>query len=157
MKALTKNTFTKYIFLIGLILFSIVLSSANFCLADETLEIQLGNDYLITSDKTIKTTFVSDERILTLEPFFTIFNEKNVWLIHPQKVGKTNLTLFLDKSDVTFNVTVRPHSQTINNKIIHKNIFEIMPLDIPPSVEDELKLDEPPKAIKKIDNLEVKQ
>lgn len=142
--------YTKNILLIGLI--SIFLSGANFCLADETLEIQLGQDYLITSDKTVKTTFVSDERVLNLEPFFTIFNEKNVWLIHPQKVGKTNLTLFLDKSDVTFNVTVRPHCETMNDKTIHKNIFEIMPLDMPPSVEEELKLDEPPKAIKKIDN-----
>lgn len=134
--------YTKNILLIGLI--SIFLSGANFCLADETLEIQLGSDYLITSDKTIKTTFVSDERVLTLEPFFTIFNEKNVWLIHPQKVGKTNLTLFLDKSDITFNITVRPHSSTMNDKTIHKNIFEIMPLDSPPSIEEELKLDEPP-------------
>lgn len=150
MKLVKKN-----ILLIGLFLFSIVLSGVNFCLADETMEIQLGNDYLITTDKTIKTTLVSDEKVLTIEPFFTIFNEKNVWLIHPQKIGKTNFTLFLDNSDVTFNVTVRPIS-SMNNKTIHKNIFEIMPLDSPPSVEDELELDKPPKAIKKFDNLEVK-
>lgn len=144
------NSLIRNIFLISLIFLSIILSSANFCLANEDLEVKLGNDYLIATDKTIKTTIVTDEKIITLEPFFTIFNEKNVILLHPQKVGKTTFTIFLDTSDVTFNITVRPSTSTLNTRTIHKNIFEIMLLDSPPDLEGEPDLDAPPQEIKEI-------
>lgn len=113
--------------------------STNLCIAAEEIQIELGNDYLITSDKNVKTTLIANPKIITLSPFFTIFNEKNVLLLHPERVGKTSFTIFLDKSKVIFNLTVKPKSQKPNSNTITKGCFEIMLLDAPPEIKKELK------------------
>lgn len=113
--------------------------STNLCIAAEELQIELGNDYLITSDKNVKTTLIASPKIITLSPFFTIFNEKNVLLLHPERVGKTSFTIFLDKSEVVFSVTVKPQTKNPNTKTITKGCFEIMLLDAPPEIKKEPK------------------
>lgn len=102
------------------------------CFAAEDFQVQLGQDYLIETDKNVSYSLVADPSILTLSPFFTIFNEKNVLLLHPQKVGKTNFTVFLDGPDLTFNVVVK--STPVNFKTISKSDYEIMLLDAPPNI-----------------------
>lgn len=141
LKAICYKTVIKNIFLICLLLFS-----ANICLANETLEIQMGNDYLITTDENVRTTFVSNPDIIALNPFFTIFNEKNVLLLHPEKIGKTCFTIFLDNTGVLFDVTVKPGKTQPDTKTQNRNVFEIMPLDAPPNVKQ---LNALPPLIKK--------
>ena len=124
-------------FLIFILLF---LNGLN-CLATEKLdipekfEIQLGQDYLMTTDQKIQTVAIANPDIITISPFFTIFNEKNILLLHPSKVGETNFTIFLDNSDAAFHVSVKPTQKNSEFKTIQKGVFEIMLLDSPPDFE----------------------
>ena len=116
-----------------IIIICLLFIGSNVCFAAEGIELQMGNDYLITSDKNMSTTLVANPDILAISPFFTIFNEKNVLLIHPQKVGKTSFTIFIGKDDNVFNVTIIPQKSTPDNRTIEKGDFEIMLLDAPPT------------------------
>lgn len=118
-----------------LILFLFIFSNGG-CLAAEQFEVQLGKDYLVTTDEYIKTTLVENNSIVTLNPFFTIFNEKNVLLLHPVALGKTNFTIFLTNSDAIFNVEVKPNKKDSDTNTIQKGVFEIMLLDAPPDLND---------------------
>jgi len=135
------KTIIRNIFLICLLVLG-----TNNCFANENLEIQLGTDYLITTDENVRTTFVADPDIITLSPFFTIFNEKNVLLLHPEKVGKASFTIFLDNTGVLFDVTVKQNKTQPDARSLNKDVFEIMPLDAPPNVEQ---LNALPPLIKK--------
>lgn len=133
---------------IKLALISLFILIPNFCFANEKLEIQVGNDYLITTDKIVTSSFVADNSIATLTPFFTIFNEKNVLLLHPQKVGKTSFTIFSDKSDTIFDLTVKsnkPAEKPVDKPAnkpesdfqeTTKGDFEIMLFDAPPNLNE---------------------
>lgn len=123
-----------------IIIICLLFLSSNVCFAAEALELQMGNDYLITSDKNMSTTLVANPDILTLSPFFTIFNEKNVLLLHPQKIGKTSFTIFIGKNDTSFNVKIIPQKSTPDNRTIEMGDFEIMLLDTPPAF-NQFKLD----------------
>lgn len=116
-----------------IIIICLLFVSSHVCFAAESIELQMGNDYLITCDKNMSTSIVANPDILTISPFFTIFNEKNVLLIHPQKIGKTSFTIFIGKNDTTFNVNIIPQRSTPDNSTIEKGDFEIMPLDEPPT------------------------
>lgn len=129
-----RQALIKKIILINLI-FGSFLFSSNASLAVDDIEIQLGSDYLIATDKNVTTTFVTDPSIIILEPFFTIFNEKNVLLLHPQKVGKTQFTIFVGNDDNIFNVRVISKKTPPDNIVIRKGAFEIMLLDEPPTLE----------------------
>jgi hypothetical protein len=117
-------------FLISIIL-SVIASTAGF--AAQEFSVQLGNDYLLETDYNIKTNLVSDPSIITLSPFFTIFNDKNVLLLHPNKVGKTNFTIYLDKDSVSFTVNVKPSKGQVDTKPIELDNFEVNLLDTPPA------------------------
>lgn len=110
----------------------VILLSSSFCIANEELEVQIGKDYLLTTDKLVISAFVSDPTIITLSPFFTIFNEKNVYMIHPQKLGKTNFTVFCKDGDFIFNISVKPEKPELKLKETSNKDFEIFMLDIPP-------------------------
>lgn len=128
----------KFGMIIKLLVLFIGLFFCNYaqCFAAEQLEIQFGKDYLITTDESIKTTIVENNSIVTLTPFFTIFNEKNVLLLHPVAIGATKFTIFLDKSDTIFNVEVKSAKKDSDFKTIQKGSFEIMLLDAPPDLND---------------------
>lgn len=121
------KTIIKKFFFIG-----ILLLSSTICFAAENLEIPVGNDYLITSDAKIIKSTVEDSKILTLSSFFTIYDEKNVLLLHPLKAGKTRFTIALKDKTINFNVTVRANKKATDGETIKKNNFEIMQLDSPP-------------------------
>lgn len=126
------------------IIIYLFLVSSNVCFAAESIELQMGNDYLITCDKNMSTSIVANPDILTISPFFTIFNEKNVLLIHTQKIGKTSFTIFIGKNDTAFNVNIIPQRSTPDNSTIEKGDFEIMLLDAPPSF-NKFKIDDTDK------------
>lgn len=94
----------------------------------------IGQDYLLLSDDKINLTKVDNPEILTLSPFFTIFNEKNVILLHPIKEGKTNIKLFFETHDIEISISV------IKNKIKNNSLkidnLEIIELDGPPLIEE---------------------
>lgn len=123
----------KFLFASILVLgFIFLISSA--CFANEQIEINMGSDYLISTDKNITSSFVSDNSIVTLSPFFNIFNEKNVLLLHPRKEGKTKFSIFIGNDDNIFDVTVKPNSTKANDTTFKKGVFEIMLLDSPPNI-----------------------
>lgn len=142
MKNLTKTVF---------FIFALALSQGlSRCMAAEVINVNLGNDYIITTDKTVKANEVSNPAILTISPFFTIFNEKNVLLLHPSKVGKTNLTFFMENSTASFEIVVKPSTKDKSVDVIKKGDFEFNLLDAPPQIkeiEEELELDAPPTTM----------
>lgn len=123
----------------------IILLSSSFCIANEELEVQIGKDYLLTTDKLVISAFVSNPSIINLCPFFTIFNEKNVYMIHPQKVGKTSFTVFCKDGDFIFNISVKPEKPELKLKEISNKDFEILMLDIPPDF-GKFNIDKTPKT-----------
>ena len=127
-----------------LFLILLFLLNTGVCFATESLTINLGDDYLIATDKPIKANFVSNPEIITLSPFFTIFNEKNILLLHTQKAGKSNMMIVLPESSTSFEVTVKPPSKKHSFVTMTKGDLEFILLDSPPNLE-EIEIDAPPK------------
>lgn len=106
------------------------------CFAAQPLEVQLERDYLLTSDVSIKTVQTDDEDIATISPFFTISNEKKVWLIHPRGIGKTKFSIVLaDNSTNVFDISVKPYNKKNTFTTYQRGEFEVMLLDKPPSLK----------------------
>lgn len=121
----------KRLFLICLLFLNSVSCSAN-----DTINVKLGNDYLILTEKIVQTYNVSDPDIATLSPFFTLFNEKNSLLLHPQKTGKTDVTIFFNDNSANFSINISDKKSAIDDKPIRMGDFEIMLLDTPPMLQD---------------------
>lgn len=117
--------------------------NSTLCYANGVINIKLGNDYLIMTEKVVQTFNVSNPDIATLSPFFTLFNEKNSLLLHPQKAGETDATIFLNDGSANFSINVSDKKSTLDDKPIRMGDFEIMLLDAPPSIQD-FDLDVPP-------------
>jgi len=130
-----------------LFLILIILLNSNLCFGAESLTINLGDDYLIATEKPIKANFVSNPETITVSPFFTIFNEKNILLLHPTKEGKSKLMVVLDDGGTTFEVTVKPKGKRPTFVTVTKGDFELILLDAPPSLE-EIEIDAPPSKYK---------
>lgn len=128
----------KKIFLIYLLMLN-----STLCHANDVINVKLGNDYLIMTEKVVQTAGVSNPDIATLSPFFTLFNEKNSLLFHPQKVGKTDVTIFFNDYTAKFGVNVSDKKSAIDEKPIKMGDLEIMLLDAPPPVQD-FDIDAPP-------------
>lgn len=137
---------SKYFFIYSkFILICVLLLNSTFCCASETINVKLGNDYLILTEKVVQTFNVSDTDIATLSPFFTLFNEKNSLLLHPQKTGKTDFSIFLRDSIANFKLVVSDKKSNIDDKPIQIGDFEIMLLDTPPDIKD-FDIDTPPAS-----------
>lgn len=132
--------------LISIAILSLTLS-ANSCLAGETLNIRLGSDYILTAKNQIKSNYVEDPKMLSIKSFFTIFNEKNILLIHPEKVGKTKLTIFYENCSSTLNITVKEKNADSEFIPYQKNGEEMQLLDTPPSPQT-FEIDTPPAVLK---------
>jgi hypothetical protein len=124
-------------------LFLAIILSPAFCFGAETLNINLGQDYLITTDNTINANAVENPKILDIKPFFTIFNEKNMLLVHPKKVGKTKLTFFLNTGAVVFDINVKLKNALPTFCYLKKNGIEFTLLDQPPLFKN-FEIDAPP-------------
>ncbi len=126
-----------------IILLTIFLLFGTNCFALESFEIHLGKNYILSTQSIVESLAVSDSEIINVSPFFTIFNEKNVILVQPLKIGKSNLTIFTDKGDVKFEIAVKPSVEHEELPLIENEIFELLLLDSPPVI-DEIKLDQYP-------------
>lgn len=129
-----------------ILLISILCLIPSICFAAETVEINLGNNYIVTTENTVTKTIPSNPDIITITPFFTIFNEKNILLLHPKKIGKSNLTIIQDKKETVFVVVVKSKKAKIPVNF-EKSGFSFSLLDEPPDQPPEqepLELDPPP-------------
>lgn len=119
-----------------ILLLFIILICSNKCLAMDSLDVNLGTDYVISTDAAVTATAITNPDLFTVSPFFTIFNEKNILLLHPQKTGTANLILFQESCETTFQIKVKPKSPNTNFTTVKKGAFEFSLLDKPPSLED---------------------
>lgn len=110
---------------------------SGFFFAAKAFEIQMNTDYLITTEDSAKKITVANPEILTITPFCTIYNEKDVMMLHPEKIGKTSFTIFLEGKSKTFSVIVTPEKKGAGFKPIQENGFEIILLDNPPKPQGE--------------------
>lgn len=115
-----------------IIILSLILISSNLCYAAQQADLHIGTDYLITTDENVTSTLVANPNIITLSPFFTIFNEKNVYLMHPEKLGKTIATINIGAKNYTFCFVIKPQTNKPDELLIETDGLEIMPLDTPP-------------------------
>ena len=60
-----------------------------------SLQAQAYDDYIMTSDKPVKSVKSSDESVVKIRPVFTIDNNKQTIIITPQKKEKQKLLLIL--------------------------------------------------------------
>jgi len=127
------------------LILALILSPA-ICFGAEALNINLGNAYLITTEYPTNASVVANPAILTINPFFTIFNEKNILLIHPEKVGKTLLTLFQTDKNIILDISVTAKESSKCFKPLKKDGFEVTLLDEPPVIEnyENYEFDAPP-------------
>lgn len=112
-----------------LLLSIVFIFSSHFCSAAEELTVRLGEDYLITTEQSIRLSTVDNSSIVQLNSFFTILNEKNILLLHPLKLGSTSFKIYLNDYSIDFNVSVK--SSPVKIKPTNKKDYEIMQLDIP--------------------------
>lgn len=118
------------------LLLLILLISVQRCFAMDSLDVNLGTDYVISTDAAVTANAITNPDLFTVSPFFTIFNEKNILLLHPQKTGTANLILFQDSCETTFQINVKPKNPNTNFTTVKKGAFEFSLLDKPPSLED---------------------
>lgn len=122
------------------ILLTIFLLLGASCSAIESIEIDLDKNYILSTQRTVESLAVSKPDIVSVSPFFTIFNEKNVILIQPIKAGKFNLTVFTDKEDSVFEIIIKPAVGNKELPELQNEDFELFLLDVPPIMK-EIKID----------------
>ena len=95
-------------------------------------------DCILSSDGKLGNIKVNNSSIADIYPVITISNEKNMFIIHPLKEGKTKISLVKnDKNSISFNITVK------KNETIAEDVdgIEILTLDEP---DLPIELDAPP-------------
>lgn len=119
-----------------------------------SLQAQAYDDYIMTSDKPVKSVKSSDESVVKIRPVFTIDNNKQTIIITPQKKGKAEITVNLVDKDVTVIVEIT-QEQTIFKA---DNDFAFFPMDIPdeaievlppPDIRENSSMDDADKSPKK--------
>ncbi len=125
-----------------LLLIFIFLLNSNISFAIDKLTLEIDEDYLIVSDKTVKKTNIADESIFVVKPFFTILNEKKMLLLTPKKIGKSLIVFLTENERFEFEVTVKENrNQSIEYQVKKIKDFEFVKLDKPPV---SFEIDEPP-------------
>ena len=89
-----------------LLLFSIVLIP---------LQASAFEDYIITSDKAVKSVFSSDESIVSAVPVFTIDNNKETIIVKAKREGNAEITVRQNDRDVVVKVRVTPEKTTFES------------------------------------------
>ena len=119
-----------------------------------SLQAQAYDDYIMTSDKPVKSVKSSDESVVKIRPVFTIDNNEQTIIITPQKKGKAEITVNLVDKDVTVIVEIT-QEQTIFKA---DNDFTFFPMDIPdeaievlppPDIRENSSMDDADKSQKK--------
>ncbi len=84
-------------------------------------------DYIITSDKPVKSVSSSDESIISVLPFFTIDNRKDTIIVKAKREGNAEIKVVRDDKDIIINVKVTPEQTTFTCD----DDFAYFPLDRP--------------------------
>ncbi len=109
------------------------------------LPAQAFEDCVVSTDGKLSDISIEKNDIIDVYPIFTIMNEKNQLYVQPLKEGKTRFCVLKNgKEIVMFNVEVNEDNTVIDEV----EGFEILPVDFPPSAEEDLSpglsLDLPP-------------
>ena len=97
-------------------------------------------DYLIINNGKLTDIKIEDNSIIDVFPMITISNDKNILIVRPLKVGKTNFCALKNNKDVIlFNVEVKEDETIINNV----KGFDILSIDKPTNYK-EIQIDLPP-------------
>lgn len=97
-------------------------------------------DYLIINNGKLTDIKIEDNSIIDVFPMITISNDKNILIVHPLKIGKTNFCALKNNKDVIlFNVEVKEDETIINNV----KGFDILSIDKPTNYK-EIQIDLPP-------------
>lgn len=101
----------------------------------------LAADFLLTSNKPVKSVYVRDDDILSAKALYTIDNTKENIILSPKKDGKSLILVNLFDEEIFIDIKVK------DGEIIIKpqNGFECFSLDNPP---EELEIIPPPHNIK---------
>ena len=110
--------------------------SCGICQAAEELQLNVNGDYLISTNHQINASSITNQDILVVEPFCTLFNEKNSLIIHPKREGKTQFILYMNDGKRIFNVNISAKYPR-NKEGIKKGIFEVKAIDTTPISDDE--------------------
>jgi len=95
-------------------------------------------DCILSSDGKLGNIKVNNSSIADIYPVITISNEKNMFIIHPLKEGKTKISLLKnDKDSISFNMTVK-EDETIAEEVDGIEVLALDEPDIP------IELDTPP-------------
>lgn len=84
-------------------------------------------DYIITSEKPVKSVSSSDESIISVMPFFTIDNNKDTIIVKVKREGNAQIIVKRNDKDVVVNVKVTPEQTTFTCD----DDFAYFPLDRP--------------------------
>ena len=100
------------------------------------------------TDDTVMLAKSENPLVVSISPFFTIFNEKNVLLLQPLMKGKTNFLVITQKGTTTFSAAVSA-GKKVDSFYFKQGEFEVVLMDEPPKVQnfvEEFELDAPPEA-----------
>ena len=105
------------------------------------LSVQAFEDCIITSDGELTNIKVEDNTIVDIIPITTILNEKNTFILHPLKTGKTNICILKNnKNLIEFGVVVQDEETIVEES----DGIDILTLDEP---DEPIEIDEPPNEI----------
>ena len=95
-------------------------------------------DCILSSDGQLGSIKVNNPAIAEVYPIITISNEKNMFIIHPLKEGKTKISLLKNgKDSISFNISVK-EDETVTDEVDGIEILSLDEPDIP------IELDTPP-------------
>ena len=105
-----------------------------------TLQAQAFEEYIIAADGKLTDISIENNKIVDVFPIVTIFNEKNMLMVHPLQKGETKFSVVKNgKQKFEFNVCVEDD----RTKVEGSDKFLILSLDLPPM--GDLSLDMPPE------------
>ena len=108
-----------------------------------TLSAHAYEDCIITSDGKLTDIKIQDPSVVNIYPVVTVMNEKNTFIIHPLKEGKTSVCVLKEGSNIIdFEVSVKG-DETVVEEV---DGLEFLTLDEP---ETPFELDTPPSVKQK--------
>lgn len=97
------------------------------------LPAQAFEDCVVSTDGKLSDISIEQNDIIDVYPLYTIMNEKNTLIVHPLKTGKTRFCILKNgKEIVMFNVEVTEENTVIDDV----KGFDMLPIDVPPGVND---------------------
>ena len=97
-------------------------------------------DYMIVSKTPVKSVTAENNKIVEVEPVFTIDNEKKIIILTPVSTGKTKIIINTAEGKKILDIKITDKKTTIKSD----EGFEYFQIDNPPG---EIEIPEPPETI----------